>query len=336
MAHNVDSMMYVGEKPWHGLGVYVGDREVTAAQAIVAAGLDWKAEKMRAFQQLKNGQYVWNGGYNIVRSDNERVLGRVGEKYQPLQNVEAFEFMDQIIGKGRAFYHTAGALQFGERIWILVRVGNGEGSAEISKGDVVENYVLLCNGHNGGTALDIIQTNVRVVCQNTLNMALTNKEKGHFFKFKHTRNVADKSVEVREALMAVDEKFKKFIEAGRLLHGESINRSELEEFLIRLELDRANEREESISKGAIDTFKKTERFDQLIASATRAPGNEMTLWGAVNAVTHYVDHVAIPKNAGSKRWDGENDARLNYAWFGTGAEKKERALSLALEFASKR
>lgn len=326
-------MAYAGKAPWHGLGEYVGDKEVTAAEMMKAAHLDWEVVKAPAFYQKQDGTFAQNGGFNTIRKDTDQVLGRVGGVYTPLQNTEAFDFMDAVIGPGRAFYHTAGALGKGERVWVMVKFN---GSEEIGAGDPVESYLLLSNSHDGGSFLDIRLTTVRVVCQNTLSMALSSKEKGMFFKFKHTTNIKSKAIDAQEGLMAVSEKFKKFVEAGRLLRGETIGASELDNFLVALEIQRANEREE-VSKEKRSEFFRTEKYRELVRAFSYAPGAKLagnTLWGAVNAVTYYYDHKSNPRDTG--KYETPQEARFASAQFDGGAEKKEKALALALEFASKR
>lgn len=332
MSHLVESMMYVGEKPWHGLGNYVGDKNITAKDAIKAAGLDWEVKKLETHYNF-NGKEMRGLGYDVVRMDNGSTLGHVGEVYVPLQNREAFDFMDAIIGEGRAVYHTAGSLMNGSRIWLLVDMKQ---EAEITTGDKVRNFILLSNTHDGKQMVDIGLTAVRVVCNNTLQMALNAKEKGEFYRFRHSSKMASKTIEVSKALSAVNEKFEKFVQAGQLLAGEEITRKELDEFLIRLELDRANDRED-LPKDKVDAFKRTTKYHELIAAFNRAPGAKeagSTLWGAVNAVTYHVDHEASSRV--TDNFNNVREARLNSAWFNGGADRKTRALSLALEFASKR
>src|ERR1700722_9835879 len=124
MPANIDKMMYVGKEPWHGLGTYVGDKEVTSAVALKEAGLDWEVEKKPSFYQKADGTYAPNGSFDIIRKDTDVTLGQVGRVYKPFQNKQAFEFMDAIIGGGRAAYHTAGSLGKGERVWILVKIND--------------------------------------------------------------------------------------------------------------------------------------------------------------------------------------------------------------------
>ena len=334
MPHMIDSMMYAGNEPWHKLGVFVGDENITSKEAITKAGLDWKVEKRPAvFYNGNLNTYSKGDGYQVIRTDRMEALGHVGEQFTPVQNEDAFNFMDEIIGKGRAVYHTAGSLANGRRIWLLVDMKE---KGEITPGDEMEHFLLLTNGHDGRTNLDILETHVRVVCANTLNMALNQKEKGLFFSFRHTKKIGEKVAQVNQALSMVSGRFSKFLCAGKLLAGEQITRKELDTFLIRLELKRANQRED-ISQAKKDEFVRTEKYRQLVNAFETAPGAKLageTLWGAVNAVTYYYDHKAPSRETSS--FPDKNEARLNSAWFNGGADKKTRAFELALLFASKK
>ena len=170
MPANIDKMMWVGEKPWHGEGTKL-ENVATSAEAIEAAGLDWKVEKRGLyFAQTDGTTQLIPGKYATVRTDNQVALGIVGKVYTPLQNKEAFSFFDSIVGVKEAMYHTAGSLGKGERVWILAKL---PGYIKVTEDDVVEKYLLLANSHDGSSAVEMLFTPVRVVCQNTLNLAIS-------------------------------------------------------------------------------------------------------------------------------------------------------------------
>jgi phage/plasmid-like protein (TIGR03299 family) len=164
MAHEIATtadgraaMFYTGEPPWHGLGTRL-DNPATAAEAITAAGLDFTVEltRLTTIDGIPVPQRV-----AVVRSDTQDVLGVVSPAYVPVQNRQAFGFLDAIAAEGGIRYHTAGALRRGERVWLL---GKLPGEIRVKDSDdVTEKYLLLSNSHDGSSALRVYFTPVRVV-----------------------------------------------------------------------------------------------------------------------------------------------------------------------------
>ena len=162
MAANVETMFYVREKPWHGLGTCV-EEAPTSADALRLAGLDWEVKQRNI--QVCGGAKIENFKAN-VRSSDGAVLGVVSDRYQIVQNAEAFSFTDELIG-GDVRYETAGSLQNGKKIWLLARM-----PAQKIVGDDVEPYLCFSNTHDGSGSIRVCMTPIRVVCNNTLNLAL--------------------------------------------------------------------------------------------------------------------------------------------------------------------
>lgn len=173
MSHNVQTMFYAGVTPWHGLGTKV-EKNLTAAEAIVAAGLNWEVDKVPVFSHSLDKKLISvPGKFAVRRLDNSQPLGIVGARYTPLQNKNAFSFMDAVVQVKEAIYHTAGALGLGERVWLLAQLPKDL----VVKGvDKVEKFLLLTSTHNGTTQVTIKMTPIRVVCQNTLNASLRDGE----------------------------------------------------------------------------------------------------------------------------------------------------------------
>ena len=180
MAHNLEivngeaSMFYVDRPPWHGLGRRLAE-PATAEEAIQGAKLDWEVAKVPLYAAGNARMFPVDGKFGIVRkdkwdSDDCKVLGVVSQQYTPLQNREAFTFFDPIVGDGAAIcYHTAGVLGDGQRIWILAKLPD---SITVRNGDISDKFLLLTNSHDGESAVQMKFTPIRVVCQNTLMMAL--------------------------------------------------------------------------------------------------------------------------------------------------------------------
>ena len=164
----VESMMYVREKPWHGLGTQV-EEAPTSAEALRMAGLDWNVVQRNI--QVCGGAKIQNYKANIRDSDGT-VLGVVTDRYKIVQNAEAFEFTDSLIG-GEVRYETAGSLNGGRKIWLLAKLPETE-----IVGDKTEPYLCFTNTHDGSGAIRVCMTPIRVVCNNTLNLALGYCEAG--------------------------------------------------------------------------------------------------------------------------------------------------------------
>jgi len=187
-------MAYFGDTPWHSLGVKL-DHPATAEEAIISSGLDWQVRKEPLFLAAYAGSMavgqIIEDHYATIRSTDRAVLGVVGDRYQPLQNREAFGFFDYVVGQGAAVYHTAGSLSGGRRIWLLAKLPE---TIKVRGNDIVDQYLLLSNGHDGSTAVQIKLTPIRVVCNNTLSLALRDGHK--VYSVRHTASVAEKIREV--------------------------------------------------------------------------------------------------------------------------------------------
>ena len=163
MSANVETMFYVREKPWHGLGTEVQEAP-SSADALVYAGLDW--EVMQENVYTESGILV--PGYRVnLRSTDSAALGIVSDRYKVVQNTDAFRFTDNLLGEG-VTYETAGSLQGGRRVWMLAKMPE----RYIIAGDEITPYLVVMNSHDGSSGIKVAMTPIRVVCQNTLNLAL--------------------------------------------------------------------------------------------------------------------------------------------------------------------
>lgn len=189
----IESLFSVREVPWHGQGVIVKEAP-TSEDAIRLAGLDWKVESQPIY--LGNGSVIPDSYANVRSSDNS-VLGIVGNRYQIVQNEEAFSFTDTLLGEG-VKYETAGSLCDGKIVWMLAKLPN---KYEIL-GDEVTPYVVFTNTHDGSGAIKVAMTPVRVVCYNTLNAAL--KKAKRTWKARHTGNIDSKLDDALNTLHLAD------------------------------------------------------------------------------------------------------------------------------------
>ena len=193
MAANVESMFYVREKPWHGLGTEVKEAP-TSGDALIYAGLDWQVEQKDVYTQ--DGKLI--AGYKAnTRNTDSSVLGIVSDRYKVVQNEEAFQFTDDLLGSG-VTYETAGSLQGGKKVWMLAKMSH----RYFVGGDEITPYMVVMNAHDGSSGIKVAMTPIRVVCQNTLNLALNNAKR--IWTTKHTENVMSRVHEARETLMLAE------------------------------------------------------------------------------------------------------------------------------------
>lgn len=190
MAANVESMFYAGRKvPWHGLGTSV-EGVLTSREALVCAGLNWKVLQEDVYTSA--GELI--SGYKAnVRDIDRNMLGIVSDRYKIVQNEEAFSFTDSLLGEG-VKYETAGSIANGRIVWMLAKMPD----RYIVAGDAIEPYLVFSNTHDGSGAIRVAMTPIRVVCQNTLNLALNSARRT--WSAKHTGNVLKRLDEARETL----------------------------------------------------------------------------------------------------------------------------------------
>lgn len=192
MSANVESMFYVRETPWHGLGTKVM-QVPDSKNALKMAGLDWMVEQELIYT---DGEYI--EGYKAnIRSTDRKVLGVVTDRYKVVQNEEAFAFTDELLGEG-VRYETAGSLQEGRKVWVLARMPQ----EFIIMGDHISPYLVFSNSHDGSGAIRVAVTPIRVVCNNTLNLALACARRSWFMI--HTGDVKGKMEEARDTLFMAD------------------------------------------------------------------------------------------------------------------------------------
>lgn len=322
-------MFYYGATPWHQSGTKL-DNPATAAEAIAAAQLDWEVVKAQISYHLPDGQLAdLDDRYLIVRGDTGQAFNRqsmVTGMYQPVQNAEAFEFFDEIVGSGQAIYHTAGSLNGGDRVWILAKL---PGDLVVGNNDLIEKYILLSNGHDGRTALTMRLTPIRVVCNNTLQAALRGRAQ---FEHRaiHGANLKEKIVAARLALGMGDSYFAMMMAGIERMVNTKMSAKQYDNFLFKI--------------FGLDATKKINELHPLHQKtiavmhelADSAPGNleyKGTRWGAYNALTYYTDHVITPgrvKDVEDNTRDAIESRRLTSAWFGRNDALKAKAWDVLL------
>ena len=193
MAANVESMFYVRETPWHGLGTRVSEAP-DSQRALIVAGLNWNVVQ----EPVYTGEDERIEGYKVnVRDTDRKVLGVVSDRYKIVQNREAFAFTDELLGEG-VRYETAGSLQNGKKVWMLARMPH----EYIISGERISPYMVFFNSHDGSGAIKVALTPIRVVCQNTLNLALSTAKRS--WSMIHTGNIQGKMQEARDTLFLAE------------------------------------------------------------------------------------------------------------------------------------
>lgn len=323
MAHEFSSGMFVGEKAWHGLGTVLDKAPETSEEAIKLAGLDWIAEKREMFVLDKGGNNVKvPNQFAVVKTDDDSVLGTVGNRYTILQNSEAFQFFDPIIDQKIGEYETAGALMGNSRVWILAKL-TGDFAVDDKKEDVVKRYVLLSNSHDGtGTVIAKI-TPIRVVCNNTLTAAIRQKGfEGDEVKIRHTKNVGDRVKEASKLLDTINKRYEYLQKVYEAMYQLKLPKVSLLSYVQSVLPDPEN----------VENTKRlqTKRAEiiQLMSDTNLNVKIEDNLWQAYNAVTAYADHVQ------SGRKNSSEEKHLESTWFGDRAKLKTKALEVAQEFLS--
>lgn len=194
MAANVETMFYTREKPWHGLGTMVAEAP-NSKDALRLAGLNWKVLQEPVYTE--NEELIQ--GYKAnVRDTDRKVLGVVTDRYKVIQNEEVFAFTDTLLGEG-VRYETAGSLQEGRRVWMLARLPR----EFIIGGERISPYMVFSNTHDGSGAVKTALTPIRVVCNNTLNLALRTAKRS--WSMIHTGDISGKIEEAKNTLLLADE-----------------------------------------------------------------------------------------------------------------------------------
>ena len=193
MAANVETMFSVREKPWHGLGRIVMEAP-TSKDALRLAGLDWNVVQEPIYTKFNEAVEGYKAN---VRDSDRKVLGVVSDRYKVVQNADAFSFTDELLGKG-VRYETAGSLQEGRKVWLLARLPR----EYIIGGERISPYLVFSNTHDGSGSVKVAVTPVRVVCNNTLNLALDTASRS--FSMVHTGNIQDKIQEAKDTLFMAE------------------------------------------------------------------------------------------------------------------------------------
>lgn len=327
MAHWItdsDGMFSARVKPWHGLGTILPD-VATAQEALQAARLDWTVKKYPVQYTDSEGKLqTVPRQYVVSREDIKSPLGVVGEEYVPLQNTEAFAFFDKVVQDPNGpKYETAGSLHGGKKVWILAKLPS---FIEVTEHDIVQEYLLLSNTHDGSRKIEMLWTPIRAVCQNTLSMALgSNVSK---VRMKHTEGFKNKFDEVRSLLGIADQNHKILQNDIDVMLSHTITNNDVDMLLPKLFKP---VREERGTSHQIETVRAKVLSLFHDGQANTLDGIEGTGWAFYNAITEYCDHA---RPSSDRVLNGE-DRRVESNWFGRSAMFKQKAYDTLLEVCNK-
>lgn len=220
MAANVESMFYVRETPWHGLGTRVQEAP-SSSEALIKAGLDWNVVQEPIYTETEE---LIEGYKANMRDSDRKVLGVVTDRYKVIQNQEAFAFTDELLGEG-VRYETAGSLQGGKKVWLLAHMPH----EYIISGERISPYLLFSNTHDGSGAIKVALTPIRVVCQNTLNLALSQASRS--WSMIHTGNIQNKLQEAKDTLFMAEKYMDNLGKEFETLRMQSMTDKQVMEFI---------------------------------------------------------------------------------------------------------
>ena len=311
------SIFVVKEPAWHGLGQVV-EQALTSRQALRMANLDFEVAKKPCYIQVEveSGdsksyippKWAWKevpGSFATYRTDNNQPLGQVGSKYEIIQNHEAFAFFDNIVGEKAAMFETAGALGLGETIFITAKLPK---YIKVGGNDVIERYLLFANAHDGSKSIEVMFTPIRVVCNNTLSLALSTAN--NKFKIRHTKSLRDRLDEAQQVLHIENTRASEASEMFNAMSKVKMTDNNVKSFinLVFLTADEISKIEAGEKPHEVLSSKKINIINDVNRYYYDGPGQKYdvakgTLWGAYNSISgffqnakHYKDQETKMKN----------------------------------------
>lgn len=322
MAHLIDSMAYVGETPWHELGNALPAKQPIEVWA-EKAGMDWQiletpvcfmAEKAGSLGSIKTfpEQKV------LYRSDSHKPLSVVSDRYQVVQPREVLEFYRDLTEISGYELETAGVLKEGRKFWALARTGK---ETVLKGSDCVKGYLLLATSCDGTLATTATPTTIRVVCNNTLSIALN----GATSAIKVPHRTSFDAQAVKKQLGIAVAQWDSFMYRMRTLSERKVKSHEALNYFLRVLCN--SDTAQDTGRGLVNerALKKVQAMYEGHGRGAELDAAKGTAWGLLCSITEYVDH--------EKRSRGP-EYRLDSAWFGQGAVLKQRALDEALALAA--
>jgi len=321
MSHQFETGMFGnGQKAWHGLGNLIPTKVYSIKEALEKSEITWGVEKLPLFVSLNGENKLVPDKYAIVRDSDKTILGVVGNQYEIFQPSNAFAFFDPFVGEGMTHVTSAISLNSGKRIVISVEVDDN--ARELINGDVIKNYIFLATSFDGSLATTIKSVDTRVVCNNTLKIALM--EASNFnCSVKHTAKqttaIDNASAVLKEYICHID---------SIVTDYNTMAKRELKIDEFRSYLERVFENDIPKNTKTIDDYKPAAQCmtNYLHTPDLQLPGIERTQWAAFNAITQFTSHQILSSDANQKKQDSAKNALL----FGKTGKLLKRAYDLAL------
>lgn len=272
MSADFESGFAYREQAWHG-GMKVTAEALTAEEVLQQAGLDWEVQLCN----MTVGGIPIPNYRAVVRETDNTILGIVGSRYQVVQNAQLLGVLDPVVSRGDAVYHTAGSLRGGKIVWLLAKLPQ---EYWVTKDDRVDSYVLVSSTHDGSSKVIVKPTQIRVVCYNTLSVALMGPETT--VSIRHTNNA---NYELSKAYLAIGlatRRFNHMAEVWSALANKRFKASHLSKLVDRVFPTKR--------KDTSKPSKHLEPIEVLLQSSPGTEGIRDTAWGAYAAITEYIDH----------------------------------------------
>ena len=318
MAHLIEQMAYVGVTPWHGLGNQLSSKQPLEVWQR-EAGMDWQIKESPVHFKSDSisplgSIYSFTEQKVLFRSDTKAPLSVVSQRYQVVQPRDVLEFYRDLTERSGYELETAGVLKGGRKLWALARTGQ---STTLKGNDVVNGYLLLATSCDGTLATTATPTTIRVVCNNTLTIAVNGASQA--IKVPHSTRFDPRAV--KQQLGITVSQWDDFMYRMRTLAARPVKAQEANDYLRRVLCETATDKREGSGLFNERALTKVLRLYEGHGRGAELEAAKGTAWGLLNAVTEYVDHERRARN---------NEYRMDTAWFGQGAVIKQRALDTAL------
>lgn len=317
MAHEIESIAYANQVPWHGLGARIED-SATPEEFLKAAGLDWEVNLHPLIAEVEGEKVPVPGRFALIRNTDKKVMTVTGSAWKPLQNRDTLDFMSRYVAAGGAKMETAGSLRGGKIVWGLAKLSH---SFEVRPGDRVEGYMLITSPHVVGQAISIRTTTVRVVCANTMALA----ERGGEVNYRQNHLTAFDIEKAHEAVqnaheeLAACERRAKVLDKLKLTAEDAVRKVLVPVFMPEIETD------SEVIKSIMNADVMPKKLAEILHSIENAPGAIADNgWGVLNGITHWIDHV---QGHGA-------ESRMYRSWIGGYGRSKLQAEELLMQLAA--